>query len=178
MATERRIVRRFVSSAPEATEALGAALGGALAPGTVVALDGDLGSGKTCLVRGLARGLGVEGPVTSPTYALLQTYAGRLELHHFDAWMEGRERAFLLDGGDVSFGSDGVAVVEWAGRVAEFLPAPRLWIGLEHRGVDRRAITLAVEDEAGAHAAPGPAARALAELARSVPPIAGLADVP
>ena len=175
MATERRVVRRFVSRAPAATEALGAALGRALGPGTVVALDGDLGSGKTCLVRGLARGLEVEEPVTSPTFALLQSYAGKLELHHFDAWMEGRERAFLLDGGDVSFGSDGVAVVEWAGRVAEFLPVPRLSIGLEHRGVDERAITLAVEDEAGAPA--GPAARALEALARAIGPIAGLADV-
>ena len=97
MAAER--ARTLLSRSPESTRAIGAALGRLLPPGTVVALDGDLGSGKTCFVQGLAAGLGVQDAVTSPTYALLQTYSGRLDLHHFDAFMEGRERALLLDGG-------------------------------------------------------------------------------
>jgi tRNA threonylcarbamoyladenosine biosynthesis protein TsaE len=125
----------LISRSPDATRALGAALGRALPPGTLVALDGDLGSGKTCFVQGLAEGLGVADPVTSPTYALLQTYSGRLDLHHFDAYMEGRERALLLDGGLEWMHAGGVAAVEWAKRVEDVLPRPRLSIVLEHVGL-------------------------------------------
>ncbi|MBK7877559.1 MAG: tRNA (adenosine(37)-N6)-threonylcarbamoyltransferase complex ATPase subunit type 1 TsaE [Planctomycetes bacterium] len=145
----------FFSRSAVATEALGEALGRALPPGAFVALDGELGSGKTCFVRGLARGLGVREAVTSPTYALLQTYRGRVELAHLDAWMEGRERAFLMDGGLDSLDPDGVVVVEWADRVRDALPTTRIAVRLEHAGRDTRRIQFAVE---GA----GPPAAALA----------------
>ena len=105
--------RRLLSRSAEGTEALGRALGRELPAGAVLALDGDLGSGKTCFVRGLARGLGVEGPVGSPTYTLMHAYeGGRLPLYHFDAWMEQRERALLADGGGEWLRADGVSVVE------------------------------------------------------------------
>lgn len=140
MDAERVTLRRFLSRSPAATEALGAALGARLAPGSVLALEGDLGSGKTCFVRGLARGLEVEAAVSSPTFALLQSYPGRLELHHFDAWMEGRERAFLLDGGLEWLHAGGVAAIEWGERLGELLPVPRWSIRFEHRGPMERAI--------------------------------------
>jgi tRNA threonylcarbamoyladenosine biosynthesis protein TsaE len=143
MAAERAVLRRYLSRSPAATEALGAALGRELEAGSVLALDGDLGSGKTCFVRGLARGLGIEAPVTSPSYALLQSYPGRLELHHLDAWMEGRERAFLLDGGLEWLHARGVAVIEWGSRVEELLPEPRWSIRFEHRGESSREIEIA-----------------------------------
>lgn len=144
--------RVLVSTSPEATESLAETLGRSLVAGDVVALEGELGSGKTCFVRGLARGLGIEGGVTSPTYTLMQSYdqedGARVPLEHYDAYMEGRERAFLLDGGCEGIGGDAVSVIEWAERVAEFLPEPRLRVRLAHLARDgepeRRRIELAV----------------------------------
>jgi tRNA threonylcarbamoyladenosine biosynthesis protein TsaE len=149
--------RRFVSESQAATEALGEVIGARLEAGALLLLDGELGSGKTTFVRGLARGLGVRERVTSPTYALLQTYTGRLELSHLDAWMEGRERAFLIDGGAEALAQAGVAVIEWGGRVAQFLPEARLRLELEHAGPERRRVRAWVE---GA----GPPAERLAAL--------------
>jgi tRNA threonylcarbamoyladenosine biosynthesis protein TsaE len=167
MAAERG--RTFLSRSPLATRALGAALGRAVPPGTVIALDGDLGTGKTCLVQGLAAGLGVSDPVTSPTYALLQSYSGRLDLHHFDAYMEGRERALLLDGGLEWMHEGGVAAVEWAGRVREVLPRPLLWILLEHAGATDRRLALSIEGE-------GEDAARLGEIVRDLEPPPGLEE--
>src|SRR5262245_31785188 len=124
----------LVTRSPEATESLGEAIGRQLAPGAVVALDGELGSGKTCLVRGLARGLGVEETVSSPSFTLMHEYRGRLTLHHFDAWMAGREQAFLEAGGAEALDGDGVAVIEWAERVRAYLPPARLSVRLAHAG--------------------------------------------
>ena len=143
-------VRRLRSHSARATEALAEELGRALTPDSVVALDGELGAGKTCFVRGLARGLGVTDPVNSPTYTLMHQYSGRLTLYHFDAWMEGREAALLEDGGDAWFRAGGVAVVEWASRVADWLPQPYLGIELSHAGPDERGITLRVVGEPAA----------------------------
>jgi tRNA A37 threonylcarbamoyladenosine biosynthesis protein TsaE len=85
-------------------------------------------------VRGLAAGLEIEDAVTSPTYTLMHSYPGRLELFHFDAWMEGREAAFLEGGGAEWFTAGGVSVVEWASRVPLFLPADHLEVRLFHVG--------------------------------------------
>lgn len=141
MAAERELVSR----SEEATEALAAALGRACPAGTVLALTGDLGAGKTCFVRGLALGLGIEEGVASPTYTLMQAHeSGRLPLYHFDAWMEGREKAWLAEGGGAWLREEGVAVIEWAGRVAEWLPEPRLEVRLAHLGPSERRLSLAV----------------------------------
>ena len=140
--------RRFLSRSPQATEALAEALGALLADrgrGALVLLDGELGSGKTCFVRGLARGLGVADRVSSPTYALMASYSGRLGLDHFDAWMEGRERAFLLDGGLDCRASGGVAAIEWASRVRDVLPFPRIAVELVHAGEHERELRVRVE---------------------------------
>ncbi len=136
--------RTFSSHSSTATELLGEQIGRALDVPALIALDGDLGAGKTCFVRGLARGLGVRDNVSSPTYALLQSYAGRLDLHHLDAWMEGRERAFLLDGGLEWVGESGVTVIEWAERVADVLPRPLLSVRIEVTGLDERRIAVGV----------------------------------
>jgi tRNA threonylcarbamoyladenosine biosynthesis protein TsaE len=157
--------RRFLSRDPEGTEALGSALGRALEPGAVLTLDGELGSGKTCFVRGLAHGLGVEGDVQSPTYALMQSYPGRVELFHFDAWMERRERAYLLDGGLEWMHAGGVSVIEWGSRVLECLPRPLFALTFEHRGARERSIEIGVLDREGAGS---PAARALERVVRDL----------
>lgn len=142
--------RRFLSHGEVGTEALASALGAAVPPGTVIALSGDLGAGKTCFVRGLARGLGLEDCVASPTYTLMQAYeGGRLPLYHFDAWMEGREKAWLAEGGGAWLRGEGVAVVEWAGRVAEWLPEPRIELALRHVSLNERLLDLTVTGPAG-----------------------------
>jgi tRNA threonylcarbamoyladenosine biosynthesis protein TsaE len=132
MGAEPLYARRFQSSAPELTEALGERLAAVLRAGDVIALAGDLGAGKTTLVRGLARGLGVASGVASPTFLLMNTYAGRLALHHLDAWRAEPGEAFLADGGAEWLAGDGVAAVEWAERVAAWLPPASLWIRLGH----------------------------------------------
>lgn len=122
----------LVSHSTLATLELGRLIGGLAKPDSVIALDGEMGTGKTTFVRGLAAGLGIDQGISSPTYTLMHTYAGRLQLFHFDAWMQGREEAFLDGGGDEWFHAGGVSVVEWASRVADFLPADRLELELIH----------------------------------------------
>lgn len=146
--TRCRIVTRheITSTSSEHTIALGAALGERLPAGAVLALSGDLGSGKTTLVRGLAGGLGIpEAEVASPTYVLLQAYeGGRLPLYHFDAWMEGREKALFMDGGDEWLHAGGVSCIEWAGRVGEWIPRPHVALALAHRTPEERSLVLEV----------------------------------
>jgi tRNA threonylcarbamoyladenosine biosynthesis protein TsaE len=110
----------FFSTSPEETEALGRRLGAILSPPALLLLNGDLGAGKTCFVRGLARGLDVaaDEPVTSPTYALMHHYQGRHDLYHFDlyrltGWGDLHEIGF-----DEYVESDKIVVVEWAERAA------------------------------------------------------------
>jgi tRNA threonylcarbamoyladenosine biosynthesis protein TsaE len=156
--------RRFLSSGPEVTEAFGEQLGRALVAGSCLALVGELGAGKTTLVRGLGRGLECSAPVTSPTFTRLCTHAGRLPLYHFDAWRAGGEG--LFEEGQELLGGEGVAVVEWADRVEAWLPRPRLELCLAHAGEGRR--TLAARLVAAGEGA-GPRARALeADLLRAL----------
>lgn len=143
--------RTFISTDSDATEALGVALGEHLPAGTLMTLDGDLGTGKTTLVRGLGRGLGTPDPISSPTYMLMQAYeGGRLPLYHFDAWMEGREKALLADGADEFLGAGGIAVVEWGSRVLAWLPEPRLEVVLGHRTLEERTVSMEVVGPEGA----------------------------
>lgn len=136
-------MRSFITRRPEDTEALAAGLGNHLPPDTVIALEGELGAGKTCFVRGLARGLGSPEPVSSPTFTLMQEVAGgRLGLYHFDAWMEGREEAFLEGGGADWLSAGGVAAVEWSEKVHDLLPFPRLRVSLRHLGPEERGLIL------------------------------------
>lgn len=136
--------REFITRSAEETERLAEALARGLGPGTVVALEGELGSGKTCFVRGLARGLESTDPVASPTYTLMHEYRGRLPLYHFDAWMQGREEAFLAGGGAEWLEADGVAAVEWADRVEAHLPPERLAVRLAHRRDGGRTVRIEV----------------------------------
>lgn len=106
------------------TEALGALCASVLSPGDVVGLRGELGAGKTTFVRGLARALGYDGRVGSPSYALCNHYEGLggRSLDHFDAYFADKERAFLAEGGAEILGGEGISVVEWAERIEDALP--------------------------------------------------------
>jgi tRNA threonylcarbamoyladenosine biosynthesis protein TsaE len=118
------------SDGPERTRAIGRALGLAAAPGTVLALSGELGAGKTQLAKGVAEGLGVTTVVNSPTFVLMNEHEGRLRLHHIDAYRladpEEAVDAGLLDDRVVA----GLTVIEWADRLHGWLPAERLEIQL------------------------------------------------
>jgi tRNA threonylcarbamoyladenosine biosynthesis protein TsaE len=135
----------FVDScSPEETRSLGARLGEEVREGDVIALQGPLGAGKTCLVQGIARGLGVDPqvPVTSPTFTLVGEYPSRIPLRHADFYRVEDSRRLddagfrdLLDG-------KGVLVVEWPERFPDALPEERLEIRIEIRSECERRLTL------------------------------------
>jgi tRNA threonylcarbamoyladenosine biosynthesis protein TsaE len=170
------VTRTFLSHTPEATAALGEALGRAAPAGLVLALSGDLGSGKTTLVAGLARGLGVVERASSPTFTLMQEHRGRLPFFHFDAWMAGREALFLEGGGAEYLTGEGVAAVEWAERVLEHLPVPRLDLTLAHRSPEVRWLRLELV-RAPAGEAGGTLESALEGLLRDLEPPQGLEEL-
>jgi tRNA threonylcarbamoyladenosine biosynthesis protein TsaE len=115
----------------DATRRLGRRLGEALQPGDVVALVGDLGAGKTQLVRGACEGAGVDaGDVSSPTFAIVQTYRGRLPVHHADLYRLADLDELYAAGFMDLVGGDGALLVEWADRIAGWLPEDRLVIRL------------------------------------------------
>jgi tRNA threonylcarbamoyladenosine biosynthesis protein TsaE len=134
------------SSSPEETERLAAALAAELAPGDVVTVSGELGSGKTTFVRGAARALGVEVPVTSPTYTIGHLYEGRVPVSHLDLYRF--ESMVDAEWGDLeSYFGDVIAFVEWPEAGAGFLPPARATVGLRHLGESNRLIVLAFPEK-------------------------------
>ncbi|HEY7428737.1 MAG TPA: tRNA (adenosine(37)-N6)-threonylcarbamoyltransferase complex ATPase subunit type 1 TsaE [Gemmataceae bacterium] len=123
-----------------ATQAFGRWLGQRLPPGSVVALVGALGAGKTYLARAIAEGLDIADSrvVTSPTFILVQEYAARRPIYHFDAYRLKTEAEFADLGVQEYFESDGVCLVEWADRVLGCLPAEHLRITLTVTGEHSR----------------------------------------
>lgn len=133
----------FFSHSPDQTRRLGIHLGGYLRTGDVICLEGDLGSGKTTLVQGIAQGWGALDPVSSPTYVIVNEYRrpGEHKLFHFDAYrLEGAFEAEDLDFERML--SQGPLVIEWAERIRAILPETHLWIGLEYTAVEHRAMLL------------------------------------
>ena len=130
-----------------ATLRLGAALAPGTAPGRVLHLHGDLGSGKTTLVRGLLRELGCAGRVKSPTYTLVELYTiSRLNLYHFDFYRFRDRDEWLNSGFRDYFNPDSVCVVEWPERAGDLLSPPDLEIRLEFDGAGRAASLQAHSD--------------------------------
>jgi tRNA threonylcarbamoyladenosine biosynthesis protein TsaE len=103
-------------------------------------LVGELGAGKTCFVRGLARGLGIDAPeeVRSPTWMLMLEYEGPVPLLHLDAYFEGRTADFLEDGLEARLAEEGVLVVEWGEKLRNKLPGDFLQVYLEHVSENKR----------------------------------------
>jgi tRNA threonylcarbamoyladenosine biosynthesis protein TsaE len=121
---------KIESGSPEETRALGERLGKLLIPGDLLALSGELGAGKTVLVQGIARGMGISAVITSPTYLLIREYPGPLPLYHLDAYrLEGPGELEELGYEEYFFGP-GVAVIEWAKRVESLLPPEHLKIDI------------------------------------------------
>ncbi len=133
---------QFLSNSPAETEAIGAALGKIITPGTVIAYRGDLGAGKTAFTRGLARGLGCTELVTSPTYTIVNEYlGGRMPLFHFDMYRL-RSSDDLWDiGWEDYLERGGVCAVEWSENVEDALENP-IMITIEKLGEESRRITI------------------------------------
>ncbi len=122
------------STSTEQTESLGRSIGERLVEGDVVALSGELGAGKTCFASGLAKGLGVDERyrITSPTFTLINEYPGRCRLFHFDVYRLRYANELEDLGYEEYFGGNGVVVVEWAEKIARWLPPDTLFITLEY----------------------------------------------
>jgi tRNA threonylcarbamoyladenosine biosynthesis protein TsaE len=136
---------RHTSSGPEQTAEIAAGLAAGLAPGDVVLLHGDLGSGKTTFVRGAARALGVAEPVTSPTFTIGQRYEGAVPVSHLDLHrlagdhgLEAEDPALLDD----YLTADAIAFVEWPEPAAQLIAEPAAVVTLSHGGGDVREITI------------------------------------
>lgn len=127
-------------NSPEKTEAFAETLAYLLEPGDLLTLEGGLGAGKTTFTKGLAKGLGIQRMVNSPTFTILKQYSGRLELNHFDVYrLENSDEDI---GFDEFFNSEAVSVVEWATFIEEYLPKERLEITINRQSEQGRKITL------------------------------------
>jgi len=124
-------VRIVETHSPEETWALAAELADELGPGSVIALHGDLGAGKTCFIQGYAAALGIDEPITSPTYTIIGECEGRLPLHHIDLYrLSGPEEAIGL-GLEEYFDANGITAIEWAERAEGLLPPNLLHIQIK-----------------------------------------------
>jgi tRNA threonylcarbamoyladenosine biosynthesis protein TsaE len=134
-----------VSNSPERTLELGEALGRLLNNGCVVALVGELGAGKTVLAQGLARGLGIDADeyVSSPSFALVNQYRGRIPIYHIDTYRLGGALEMVALGYEEYFEPNGVTIIEWADKVEELLPDKCLLITIEI--IDRNSRKLNVD---------------------------------
>ncbi len=124
-------MRIVETDSPEGTWALAAEMADTLSPGNVIALHGDLGAGKTCFIQGLAAALGIDEPITSPTYTLIGEYQGRMPLHHIDLYrLSGPAEALAL-GLEEYFEANGVTAIEWAERAEGLLPPDLIHVVIE-----------------------------------------------
>ena len=135
---------RFESASPDETYEFGRSFADKTGPGSVIALEGDLGAGKTLFTQGLAEGLGITEPVNSPTFTILQIYeSGRLPLYHFDVYRIEDPYEMEEVGFDDFIYGHGVSVIEWPGQIEELLPDvyTRVRISRDNeRGFDYRLI--------------------------------------
>lgn len=132
------------TNSPEETFELGRRMGEVAYPGQIICLNGDLGVGKTVFTQGFAAGLGIEGPVNSPTFTILQLYEeGRIPLYHFDVYRIGDVSEMDEIGYEDCFFGEGVSLIEWPERIEEILPGKLTWVDIEkdlEKGFDYRRI--------------------------------------
>ena len=136
----------FETWKPEETYELGKKMGEEAVTGQVICLNGDLGVGKTVFTQGFAAGLGIEGPVNSPTFTIVQQYGeGRLPLYHFDVYRIGDISEMDEIGYEDCFFGDGVCLIEWSGLIEEILPEHVTKVAIEknlEHGFDYRRISV------------------------------------
>ena len=135
---------RVETNSPEETFDLGRRMGADAKPGQIYTLNGDLGAGKTIFTKGMVAGLGIEEPVSSPTFTIVQEYSGgRLPLYHFDVYRIGEPEEMEEIGYDDYFFGEGVCLIEWAELIRELLPERVISVSIEkdlEKGFDYRLI--------------------------------------
>lgn len=140
-------------TSPEETEKLAIEFGEKAKPGTVIALIGDLGVGKTVFTKGFAKGLGITEDVVSPTFTILETYeSGRLNLYHFDVYRIGDVEEMEEVGFDDYVYGDGVSLIEWAGLIEEIMPKGTYVVNISKdlgKGLDYRKIVITRSEKEG-----------------------------
>jgi len=147
MGEDEIIVRQVASASEGETRALGLKIASLLRPGDIILLIGELGTGKTVLAKGVARGLGVKENILSPTFTLLKEYAGKVPLYHLDAYrLHGAGDLYEL--GLEEYLEEGVLLVEWGDRVHEFFKEEFLEVRMDFAGDESRSIRLIA---AGSH---------------------------
>lgn len=138
----------LVSHSVAETQRLGCSLGQLLQGHEVICLEGELGTGKTTLTQAIGCALGVDDPITSPTFTLVNEYQGeRATLHHIDLYRLHTTEEMVQAGIDEYLSAEGICVIEWAEKAKEILPPEYLYINLKHWGNDRRRITLQSEGQ-------------------------------
>lgn len=124
--------RRLFSNGSEETARAGEEFAHSLRPGDVVALFGELGSGKTVFIKGVCRGMEVVDEVTSPSFTLIHEYTGRVPIYHFDFYRIENQDEFFELGCEEYFYGEGICLIEWADRIIEYLPTKRFEIYLKN----------------------------------------------
>ena len=136
----------MISNSVEETIRIGVKLARKLKKGSVVALIGDLGSGKTVLTKGIAEGLGVKNPryVNSPTFVIIKEYKGKLPLYHFDLYRLNKSTLLDAESYEEYFYDDGVTVIEWADKIRPLLPKKYIEVKLKVAGEEKRKIEIKI----------------------------------
>ena len=134
---------KFISKNPQETIKFGQRLVKKLKVGDIVCLCGELGTGKTTFVKGMAKGLNVvAAKVSSPTFVLMNIYEGKLPLFHFDLYRLNNTKEIEAIGYEEFFYGNGIAVIEWAEKLEELMPKKYIKVALEHQGPQKRLITV------------------------------------
>ncbi len=123
-------------------ESLGRRIGAKCVPGSVVSLRGSLGAGKTVLAKGVARDLGIQEAIVSPTFTLVQEYEGRIPMYHMDLYRITSEEDFQMIGGEDMLYSDGVCLIEWSEVIDDMLPKGTLFIDIKVNEDQSRTVSL------------------------------------
>lgn len=142
--------KKYMTASEKETETVASELAKTLEPGSVVCMYGDLGAGKTAFARGIAAGLGINEPVTSPTFTIINEYEGALPLYHFDVYRAGGSEGMAETGFDEYFYGDGVCVVEWAELIEDILPDDTIDVTIKRlpdKGDDCREIVITCNGE-------------------------------
>ena len=145
--TVRRQKMIIKTQSTEETEALGRKIGNALKKGDIVSLRGSLGAGKTVIAKGIARSLGIDEAIVSPTFTLVQEYDGREKLYHLDIYRLSGEDEFESMGGEEFLYPDGISLIEWSEKIDSMLPDGTIYIDITinddlSRSVDIRGLEL------------------------------------
>jgi len=137
-------IQKFTTHSEKETFELGYRISQELKAGDAISLEGDLGTGKTVLTKGIAAGLGISSPITSPTFTLVNSYEGRCILHHFDVYRVGDSEELLEIGWEEYFADDAICIVEWGDRISDILPENTIVIRIERddKDYDSRIITI------------------------------------